>query len=58
MRDRRLEERPGCSVKTSPVPMEITCPHCGVEIEIWSDETEVECKLCGKVVHNTIDTTH
>lgn len=38
--------------------MEIKCPHCKVEIEIWSDETEIECRLCGVLVQKQDGTIH
>lgn len=50
MNDRKLEEKPACSIKSAPMPAEVACPHCGIEIEIWSDETDISCKLCGKLV--------
>jgi len=52
MKDNNRHEKPACAVKSAPVPMEIQCPQCGVEIEMWSDETEIKCRLCGIVVHN------
>lgn len=52
MKNRRLEDKPACSIKTLPVPGEVTCPHCGMEIEVWSDETDIDCRLCGKLVQN------
>jgi len=33
-------------------PLEITCPFCGGEISLWSDELETVCKLCGYAVFN------
>lgn len=47
MREKRFNNKPACSVKSSPFPMEVTCPHCGNESELWSDEKETSCKLCG-----------
>jgi len=28
-------------------PEDITCPQCGSEVEIWSDEMSARCKHCG-----------
>jgi ribosomal protein S27E len=58
MKDRRLEEKPACAVKAAPHPLELTCPHCLLEIEIWSDETEIECSLCGALVQKNTEITH
>jgi len=52
MKDRHLEERPACSVKSSPVPLEVTCRGCGTDLEMWSDETDITCKSCGYIVQN------
>lgn len=52
MKENRMHEKPACSVISAPVPVEIECPYCNVEIEMWSDETEIECKRCGKRVQN------
>lgn len=27
------------------------CPHCGHEVEIFSDETRAKCQKCGKYVY-------
>ena len=58
MNDKRLEEKPACSIKSAPMPEEVMCPHCGIEIEIWSDETDISCKLCGKLVHFDNNLSH
>jgi transcription elongation factor Elf1 len=58
MNNRRLEEKPACSVKSAPMPEEVQCPHCGIEIEMWSDETDISCKLCGKLVRHDINLSH
>ncbi len=50
MTDRKLEEKPACSVKSAPVPVELLCPHCKAEVEVWSDEPEAVCAECGKAV--------
>ena len=39
-----------CSVKYAPVPEFVTCPKCGEEIELWSDEEETVCVFCGHKV--------
>lgn len=52
MKDRRLEEKPACSVVSAPVPSEIICPRCKAEIEVWSDETEATCTSCGVPVND------
>ena len=51
MNSKRLEEKPACSIQSAPIPEEVICPQCGIDIEIWSDETDISCKLCGKLVH-------
>jgi len=58
MKERRLEEKPACAVKSAPVPTEVTCPHCGTEIEIWSDETDSACTFCGLTVHSQDNHIH
>jgi len=35
------------SVRYSPVPEYITCPHCGFEMELWSGEERTRCLVCG-----------
>lgn len=50
MKDRHLEEKPACSVKSAPFPSEVSCPACGMELELWSDETDMECTRCGGIV--------
>jgi ribosomal protein S27E len=58
MKEKRLQDKPACVVKSAPVPMEVKCPHCGMEIEIWSDETELKCAMCGFIVYNHEGMTH
>ena len=58
MSQRRLEETPACAVKSAPVPTEVTCPQCGMDIEIWSDETEISCKSCGANLHSQENQIH
>jgi rRNA maturation endonuclease Nob1 len=47
-----------CSVKTFPVPEFITCPKCGGEIELWSDEERTECFFCGHKVFKKENIVH
>lgn len=32
------------------MPECFTCPSCGNEVEIWTDETRAKCSSCGKVL--------
>ncbi|GAB4406957.1 MAG: hypothetical protein OHK0032_02130 [Thermodesulfovibrionales bacterium] len=47
MRESGFKERPACAEKSSPFPESITCPKCGEDIELWSDEEETQCIFCG-----------
>jgi len=38
---------PGSDLIKSPRAEDITCPGCGEAVEIWSDEAEVTCLVCG-----------
>ncbi len=58
MNDGRREEKPACSDTSAPSPAEVKCPHCSIEIEIWSDESDISCKLCGKLVYNENVVSH
>ena len=33
-----------------PEPDYITCLHCSEEVEIWTDEVQIECPKCKSVV--------
>ncbi|MCM8797762.1 MAG: HD domain-containing protein [Candidatus Omnitrophica bacterium] len=47
-----LFECPGAKRVKQPRPEDIKCPHCGYEVEIWTDEIEVICPKCkDKVLH-------
>jgi endogenous inhibitor of DNA gyrase (YacG/DUF329 family) len=39
---------PGTQKFKQPQPEEIKCPLCGREVEIWTDEFQVECPKCKK----------
>jgi ribosomal protein S27E len=54
MKERRLHDKPACTVKAAPYPVEVLCPHCGYDVEIWSDESENSCDKCGSTIHNNI----
>jgi primosomal protein N' len=36
----------GC-VTCPDLPEFITCPACGLEMDLWFDEEETRCALCG-----------
>jgi hypothetical protein len=41
---------PGSDSIRYPRPETVPCPHCGKEMEIWSDEEETACPDCGGAV--------
>ncbi len=41
---------PGSREIRDPFPEEIMCFYCHTINEIWSDEVEIECKGCGKII--------
>ena len=41
---------PGAKQFTQATAEFLDCPHCGAEVEIWSDESQTKCDACGKVV--------
>ncbi len=45
-----FKEKPACSEKYAPLPECIICSGCGQDIEIWSDEEETTCSMCGKTI--------
>lgn len=44
------ESCPGSREIRSPHPEDIKCIFCGNVSEIWSDETEIACKGCGRTI--------
>ncbi|TAK29907.1 MAG: hypothetical protein EPO21_20325 [Chloroflexota bacterium] len=41
---------PGSSSLKQATPESIACPHCGTELEIWSDEVKTTCTGCKATV--------
>jgi hypothetical protein len=41
---------PGSKEIRNPYPEELKCVFCGELNEIWSDEPEMNCKGCGKLI--------
>lgn len=41
---------PGIKGFADPVPEPITCPHCGREVEIFTNEQFMKCYFCGGTV--------
>lgn len=41
---------PGARTVREPAPEYINCPHCGQEMEIWSDELVARCPHCKRPV--------
>ncbi len=44
------ETCPGSTEIRSPYPENLICIHCHNSNEIWSDESETNCKSCGKLI--------
>ncbi|GAB4484153.1 MAG: hypothetical protein OHK006_07640 [Thermodesulfovibrionales bacterium] len=56
--DCRTRVKSPCAVTARAVPEFVTCPECGGEVELWTDEDETACFFCGykvfkkeKIVH-------
>lgn len=45
---------PGLDNHLRPKPEYITCPKCGSDVEIWTDEEEAKCPDCGIKVSRNI----
>lgn len=45
-----LHECPGPDRKKPSTPEEHTCPECGADIEIWTNETKIICSACSKEI--------
>ncbi len=41
------EDENSGSVKCPAAPEFITCPVCGFDMDLWSDEEETRCIICG-----------
>ncbi len=41
---------PGATILRQPKPEFFSCPSCGEEVEIWSDELKARCPKCGSSV--------
>ncbi len=54
----KVKEKSPCSTMNMPVPEFITCPKCGGEIELWSDEEETACSFCGQKVFKKESIVH
>ena len=48
-----MERCPGSRLLRQPKPEVFTCPSCGKEVEIWSDEFKARCRNCGKPVYRS-----
>lgn len=46
---------PGARILRQPKPETISCPSCGAEVEIWSDEIKSTCPECKKTVMRDVN---
>ncbi|MDD5428180.1 MAG: phosphohydrolase [Candidatus Omnitrophica bacterium] len=37
---------PGSARFKQPEPRSVSCPSCGRDVEVWTDETSAECQNC------------
>ncbi|MBF0345796.1 MAG: hypothetical protein HQL06_16405 [Nitrospirae bacterium] len=51
------ESCPGSQEIRNPFPENLTCVYCGQHNEIWSDETEMNCGGCGKLISREMKVT-
>ncbi|NQU09449.1 hypothetical protein HQ590_01550 [bacterium] len=45
-----LHDCPGPDRKKASTPEEVKCPHCGADLEMWTNETKMTCASCSKEV--------
>lgn len=46
-------------VPAMPVLMKVvTCPSCGGDVDIWTNDEETRCAFCGQVIHKRPRTDH
>lgn len=45
-----LHDCPGPDRKQQAVPEDVTCPACGAEVEMWTNESKVTCPSCGQEI--------
>lgn len=53
-----IKNRSHCSVRSIPFPTEITCPICGYEVDLWTNEDETRCYICGYKLFQKEKTIH
>ncbi len=41
---------PGARIFAEPIPEPVICPHCGKEVEIFTNEQSMRCYFCGGLV--------
>jgi len=41
---------PGLEQTLAVFPETLSCPECGNDVEIWSDERKAKCSFCNKMV--------
>lgn len=41
---------PGSGPFAEPVPELVPCPHCGKDVEIFTNEVSMKCYFCGGLV--------
>ena len=45
-----MKRCPGSLFFTQPKPEIVSCPDCGADVELWSDEPSSQCPACGRMV--------
>jgi|GEM_PF-6344716 DNA-directed RNA polymerase subunit RPC12/RpoP len=49
--NKEFKKKPTPPEKFTPLlSIVVTCPKCGLNIELWNDEDETVCKFCGYAV--------
>jgi len=41
---------PGANSILEPLPELVTCPHCGMEVEMFTTEMKLKCYHCGEII--------